>query len=231
MATTTVWLPPGNWVDREFGTVRKVTSQTGLWLTKAWDLSEIPIFVRGGAVIPSIMPEKIAVSGNANRQYPGIVWSIYPGADYGSGDLYDDDGISMNYQQQVGTWSQLTFKRVTGLTKIVMSINTFFPGQVSRGYVIKLVNQLPPAFVIVNGTNYPFSVVNQPETWSFDPIDMAVLIHVPEFDISGWDFDNKNDTIITVVLRTPLVLQTSLVLVVPFNAPCSPRHCTIRFES
>jgi hypothetical protein len=200
LASTTIWLPQGTWVDREFGTVHVVPNSIGQMLTKAWDLSEIPIFVRGGAVIPSIPYELVAVTGNANRQYPGITWTIYPGANLGVGRAYDDDGISMQYQGQVGAWYSCTYSRTPVKTHIVLSIDMFFPDQIDvRPYAVRLINELPPARVNVNGTNYPFSLHPKPEHWSFDPVDMAVVISIPAFNTSGWGFGGKENTIIQVI--------------------------------
>jgi len=197
LATTSIWLPQGVWVDRESGAVHSINNAAGEVITKSWDLSEIPIFVRGGAVIPSIPNELVGVTGNAHRQYPGLVWTIYPGANTGIGRVYDDDGISMDYQQNQVGWYSCSYKRTPNATSILIATDMYFPGMVdTRPVTIKLVNELPPAFVVVNKTMYPFSTTPQPGTWSFDPVEVAVTISIPNATDIGWD--NPTDAQITL---------------------------------
>jgi alpha-glucosidase (family GH31 glycosyl hydrolase) len=51
MAEKTVWIPPGQWFEEEAGALLNGGASGGLSITKKYDLTEIPIFVRAGAVI------------------------------------------------------------------------------------------------------------------------------------------------------------------------------------
>lgn len=68
-----------------------------------------------------------------------------------------------------------------------------------RPYTVRLIGELPPAQVIVNGTVYPYSLIPKPETWSYDPIDLAVVISIPSFNTSEMSFDGKNNTVIQII--------------------------------
>ncbi|MCC5788077.1 MAG: DUF5110 domain-containing protein [Opitutales bacterium] len=91
------WLPPGSWYD----TARGVFLEGGKKHRARYTLSEVPVFVRPGTVIP----EQKATRRLREGSYPEPVFRIYPG-DTGAGTLYEDDGISNGYQE--GNWVGLT---------------------------------------------------------------------------------------------------------------------------
>jgi len=73
----------GTWVNRESGAIYAVTSPLGLTQSFQWDLSEIPLFVKAGSVIPMVPEAYVSGFGNANKQYNALSWVIYPGAPSG----------------------------------------------------------------------------------------------------------------------------------------------------
>jgi hypothetical protein len=77
-ATTTVWLPPGAWVEESTSVTHTGAAGTGSLLTKAYDISETPVFVRAGAVVPTIRLSAGDSIGVAARQCvawrAGVVW-------------------------------------------------------------------------------------------------------------------------------------------------------------
>lgn len=54
MATTSVWLPPGQWYERDTAVVHTGAADGSSVLTKAYPLNEVPVFVRAGAMIPTL---------------------------------------------------------------------------------------------------------------------------------------------------------------------------------
>lgn len=62
-------------------------SSAGLEFRQMWDLSEIPMFVKSGAIIPSVPGRYAHGIGSAQSEYPALAWSIYPGSSQGS--LFD----------------------------------------------------------------------------------------------------------------------------------------------
>jgi len=85
-----VYLPAGKWYDWWTGKL-ETGSRT---VQRAVDLATMPIYVRGGAIVPV----------DPIRQYTGqkvdepMTLKIYRGAN-GKYTLYDDDGISLDYLQ------------------------------------------------------------------------------------------------------------------------------------
>jgi len=85
-----VYLPAGKWYDWWTGKLET----GGRSVQRAVDLATMPIYVRGGAIVPV----------DPIRQYTGqkvdepTTLKIYRGAN-GNYTLYDDDGISLDYLQ------------------------------------------------------------------------------------------------------------------------------------
>ena len=73
----------------------------GREVTRPVDLATMPLYVRGGAIIPM----------GPVKQYTGekvdgpLTLSIYPGAD-GAFTLYEDDGATFNYRK--GDWMKIS---------------------------------------------------------------------------------------------------------------------------
>jgi alpha-glucosidase len=106
-----VYLPKGSWYD--YWTNKKY--QGGTMIRVAAPLETVPLFVRGGAIIP-LVPEMNYVG---EKPIDALTFGIYPD-DNGSASttLYEDDGISPAYEQEV-------FRRTT--------INAV---SAARGYVV-----------------------------------------------------------------------------------------------
>jgi alpha-D-xyloside xylohydrolase len=89
-----VYLPTGcDWYD--FWTNEKYPG--GQWVKVAAPIERIPVFVRAG----SIVPLGADVPSTATRQAIAVI-RIYPGKD-GDFALYDDDGVSYDYESVTGT--------------------------------------------------------------------------------------------------------------------------------
>jgi alpha-glucosidase/alpha-D-xyloside xylohydrolase len=93
-----VYLPKGDWYD--WWTNQRIPGGDDV-MTKV-DMATMPIYVRAGAIIPL----------DPVRQYTGqpitepTTLRVYRGAD-GRFTLYDDDGISQEYLNGRGTWTQM----------------------------------------------------------------------------------------------------------------------------
>jgi alpha-glucosidase/alpha-D-xyloside xylohydrolase len=88
-----VYLPKGTWHD--FWT--EETHDGGREIARAVDLATLPLFVRGGAIVP-LGPVKQYVDEPVDDP---LTLQIYPGAD-GAFTLYEDDGVSFGYAR--GDW-------------------------------------------------------------------------------------------------------------------------------
>ena len=90
IAEQTLWLPPGEWYDISTGTPHS----GGKCITEGRMLSDLPLFVRPGTILPEA--EETAPAG-VSGIVPNLSFSIYPG-ECGAYELYEDDGDSTAYQ-------------------------------------------------------------------------------------------------------------------------------------
>jgi alpha-D-xyloside xylohydrolase len=116
-----VYLPAGaDWYN--FWTNEKL--QGGQWVKVAAPIEQMPVFVRAG----SIVPIGADIQSTASKQAIAEI-KVYPGAD-GEFALYDDDGVSYDYEKNKGTvvkfkWDDAAGKlgagggKVPGVVKVV----------------------------------------------------------------------------------------------------------------
>jgi len=100
-----VYLPAGtDWYN--FWTDEKLAG--GQWVKVAAPIDRIPVFVKAG----SIVPFGTDIQSTATKQGIAQV-KVYPGRD-GSFDLYDDDGVSYDYEKGKGTTTRLQWNDGAG---------------------------------------------------------------------------------------------------------------------
>ncbi len=89
-----VWLPEGTWYCPDLGR----SFEGGRHISADFSLTQIPWFVRQGAVIPCNADD----IKRANSYYPHIVLDVIAGAD-GSATLYEDPGDNADYATACST--------------------------------------------------------------------------------------------------------------------------------
>lgn len=103
--TKDVYLPAGaDWYN--YWTNEKLAG--GKWVKVAAPIDQIPLFVRAGSVVPFGAP----IQSTATRQAIAEI-KVYPGKD-GEFALYDDDGVSYDYEKGKGTTAKLRWNESTG---------------------------------------------------------------------------------------------------------------------
>ncbi len=93
-----LYLPEGDWYD--WWTKEKVAGKQ--YITRAVDLSVMPVYVRAGAIIPLDTIRQYSTE----RVTTPTTLEVYTGAD-GDFTLYEDDGQSQDYLQKKGSWIHL----------------------------------------------------------------------------------------------------------------------------
>ena len=87
-----VYLPEGTWYD--YWTNKKHTG--GTMITVDAPLDVVPMFVRGGAMIPTVPPQKYV----GERPNDSVTFEVYPDEKgVAAGELYEDDGLSPAYKR------------------------------------------------------------------------------------------------------------------------------------
>jgi alpha-glucosidase (family GH31 glycosyl hydrolase) len=116
LTSKTVWLPPGVWYSTVSGDIIQSSS---ILVTKNYTLDEVPLWCtalfcyellfcflffqmvccryRAGAVIPFLPLRHLPVVGLASKSYSFLGFRIAPGAESGSGSVYEDDGSTTAY--------------------------------------------------------------------------------------------------------------------------------------
>jgi alpha-glucosidase (family GH31 glycosyl hydrolase) len=144
LATRAVWLPPGgSWYEMGTGALL----EGGQVLVKGYDLSETPLFVRAGAVVPSMTVGYGEPHGKAVASpYQQLTFSVYPGATNGTGSCYEDDGLTEAYLAGEVAITKLSYTRNATSMQLTISRQGTFQQieDKSRIYHIIVVSGLPP---------------------------------------------------------------------------------------
>ena len=179
LTNATIWIPPGTWVERDSGRVYNGPTL----LTKPYELREVPVFVRGGAIIPSIpvMPgDTIAV---ASRPYANLIFTVYPGADAGTTQVYEDDGVTTGYLQGHFIWTNASYTRTSSTLKMHITRSGTYPGSSSTAaYTLRVANAYPPTSVQVNGQTLKYSRWGGAGTFTYDGNALEAVVECAAVD-------------------------------------------------
>jgi alpha-glucosidase len=132
-----VYLPKGLWYDYWTGKQH----QGGGMIRAEAPLETVPMFVRGGAVIP-LGPEMSFVG---QKKFDPLTFVVYPDERGSAGaSLYEDDGISPAYKQGVFRRTNIVVSRAGGVYKVSLTKpeGTFNPG--SRQFRFEVVTDRGP---------------------------------------------------------------------------------------
>ncbi len=176
-----VWLPPGFWTDYFTGEVYR-----GPRLMRyRCPLDRAPMFVRAGAVIPH-QPDTLNLS-----QLPEgpLTLQVFPGPAQVS-RLYEDDGLSLDYQKGAGAWTELRCRsegdRV--VVNVGATVGEFKEQREQRAYVVQVRGVTRPGQVLVEGRRVGRvgsrrQVEQRQNGWWFDSDRAEVWVGVPERSI------------------------------------------------
>lgn len=177
LAGKTVWLPPGTWIEWFTGSVLTGPAR----FERSFALSEIPVYVKAGAVIP--MQPKMKNTGE--KSVDPLILSVFPQAS-GSAQVYEDQGNSLEYKNNVCAWTEVRHARQQdGKIKIEIlpSRGSYTGMPVTRAYQVRLVGTLPPAGIMCNGRALPQSRNGATAGWTYDGDMVTSVILTPHFNV------------------------------------------------
>lgn len=155
-APATIWIPPGRWVD--YFTGKRYTGPTVRTLSVP--LSQMPVLVRAGAIIPTEPSVPFTTPGPQRM----LILTAYPGA-RGSFRLYDDQGVHFGYTRASYSWTRIMHSERAG--RSILRIDRArgrFPGDlVRRSWQIRLTGIPSPRTVRINGRAL------RSTQWTYDP--------------------------------------------------------------
>ncbi|WP_078910038.1 TIM-barrel domain-containing protein [Streptomyces sp. NRRL S-87] len=182
-----IYLPAGTWTDYWTG---KTYAGPG-WLNGyAAPLDTLPLFVKGGAIVP-MWP---AMNYAGEKPVSTLTYDIHPRGD-STFTLYEDDGLTRAYQS--GAFARQKVDVVapaagTGdVTVTVGAANGSYTGKpAARGYELALHVAAAPTGVTADGAALPAqpsrSAYDAAATgWFFDPADRAGVLRVKTGQKSG----------------------------------------------
>jgi hypothetical protein len=170
-ATRKVWLPEGQWIELGSGAMLK----GGQLVERPYLLSEMPVFVRGGAVIPMQSLPDSGLAQVGSRVLRDITLAIFPGAG-GKAVIYDDEGNNENYLKGAFTKTKVISRRDKNRQVIkILPVEGRFPGMAEkRQYTVELKLTYPPQSVTVN---------KQPITWEYNGEELTAILKTGNVDV------------------------------------------------
>jgi hypothetical protein len=175
-AETTVWLPPGEWI--EWPTATHLTGPGTF--TRKFSLSQIPLYVKAGAILP-MQPE---MSFSNEKPLDPLILNVFPLAEGESSAyrLYEDAGDNaLGYKQGQCRWTDLQARQAANsLVVEIAPVQGAYPGSLAaRGYELRLPGDWPPQSVTVDGQ--PLGRAESPGQtgWSYDGPELATVIRLP----------------------------------------------------
>jgi alpha-glucosidase (family GH31 glycosyl hydrolase) len=179
LASKKIWIPAGEWVEKDRGTVIEGPQM----LSRLYTLAEIPVFVKMGAMIPTLPFDRSDSIGVASRAYSSLIWTVYLGSAsaspiHGEGHVYEDDGATTAYLQPGGsTVTKASFSSDASTLNFVVNSST------EKAYSLVAVNGLVPSAVhygsLVASTSIPYSRFEAPGAWTYDGQTGEVKVNVP----------------------------------------------------
>jgi alpha-glucosidase (family GH31 glycosyl hydrolase) len=159
-----IYLPPGEWFDFFTGKSR----HGGTTFTAHYDVDDTPVFVRDGAIVP----EQPASAWSDARPLGKVILNVY-GAGKGRFDLYEDDGISLDYSGQHAITPMTYATSGDGIHRLVVgAVDGSFAQQVQqRAYEVRIHSGERPRSVSVNGKSI--------EHWTWQDGEATAIVAVP----------------------------------------------------
>jgi len=175
-----IWLPEGLWYD--YRNNKPVTGNG--FITENYGIDEIPVFVRGGSIIPT-QTAKTRITGSISDT---LILTVYPplqnenlaDSDATAGydpacsfKLYEDDGTTENYKHDSVRFTSFEYYAPDG-PKIFSIIpdGGYYNGQPQeRAYEIRIVNTPKPNNITIDDRK----AIEQKE-WSYDNSTHQLII-------------------------------------------------------
>jgi hypothetical protein len=184
-ARTSVWIPPGRWIDYFTGATFTGPSTT----TVSEPLSRMPVFVRAGGIIP----EQTSSNGSATTSPTQMDVKVFSGAT-GTFTLYEDSGSGLGYTEGQFTETQISDSldasgqdQANGTSRVTIgAAHGHFPGKPVRvSYRIELIDATAPSEVTLNGKRLESltSGANGPG-WYYEAATSTVVITTSEVPTS-----------------------------------------------
>jgi alpha-glucosidase len=180
LATESVWLPRGEWIERPTG--KHFTGP--ITVRRNFSISQIPIYLKAGAIVP-MQPPMLYTGQKPVDPLIVNVWPLDPG-NSSSYSVYEDSGVSVQYQRGVYTRVPIKATQTGDTLKVEIGpVQGHFPGMLrERGYELRLPDDWPPASVTVNGVAVKHAAPAGKDGWSFEGNTLTTVIPMPRVSVA-----------------------------------------------
>jgi alpha-glucosidase len=193
LATTSVWLPPGDWIEWDSGAIfhGPVTVQ------RSFSLGQIPLYVKAGSIIP-MQP---ATTHTSEKPIDPLILTVFPLKDGQTSKyrIYQDSGDRADYQNGEAAWTPIAAslnEDGTLLNVTISPIQGSYKGmQSDRDYEIRLPGSWPPSSVSVNGESLAYGTRKGYPSWRFDGNTLTTIVSTSRFRVGE---------AVTITVRTDL---------------------------
>ena len=140
----TIYLPPGDW--RDFFSGKHYPG--GTTFSAHYPVDETPVFVREGAIVPAQATSEYSDAMPLDH----LILNVY-GSGNGTFDLYEDNGVSLDYEQQHAHTVLTHGSGDDGRQRLVIDpAEGSYPAQPpARSYELRIYADAKPSAVSVNG--------------------------------------------------------------------------------
>jgi alpha-glucosidase len=181
-AHTTVWLPPGDWIEWDTG----ARLQGPATLERSFSLSQIPVYVKAGSIIP--MQPATHFPRTATEP---LILSVFPmnNGQVSTYRVYEDAGDTPGYEHGESAWTPIRAS-LTGdgtlLNISVAPLEGHYPEMpTERAYELRLPGSWPPSAVSVNGEPLRFEKRKGTIGWRFDGGTLTTIVTTPRVSVNG----------------------------------------------
>jgi alpha-glucosidase (family GH31 glycosyl hydrolase) len=180
LATESIWLPKGNWIEWETG--RRFTGP--IRVERKFSIRQIPVYVPNGAIVPMAPP----MSYTGEKPLDPLILDVFPQPPGSSSQytLYEDASNSRAYQQNQAAWTTIHAQQKGGdLTVTIDPVHGSYAGMIrARGYVLQLPGDWPPSSVTANGMALPYTIAEGAPGWHFEGNTLTTIVTVPSAPVT-----------------------------------------------
>jgi alpha-glucosidase (family GH31 glycosyl hydrolase) len=170
------WLPEGEWIEWSTGTILS----GGEYINRTYTLSETPVFIRSGAIIPMQQDMKRVDEKPTDL----LILNVFPGIS-GKSRVYDDEGNNSNYLKGNFTFTQISSAKSCKSLKITIEpIEGNYVGMpTERAYEIRIPISYPAVNVKINGIEVFYTDSLKSGSWSYDGQQLTTLIKTQKVNV------------------------------------------------
>ncbi len=199
-----VFIPDGRWIDAFTGEVHEGPKT----IRVSHGISSSPIFIREGAVIPTVK----AVSPIAAADFSSLSLNIFSG-DNGEYTLYEDDGETEGYENGIFRKTDIknTKEEFGGRLSISAADGSFETDYTERAIALRIFSDEPILYITVNGEKKE-AVKLQKEEGAFPFLDSGASAISDIYEVK-LTLDIKEDTEICYYEREVQAPETAAPIV------------------